>query len=162
MEAAEKVHKGSEILHQSHRCGMPCGRHSGAIGASVATGGVATAFIATGVITGIVGGVNAIEKSRMEFESNAVVISQCVNSGDIEGNDNSGFLVGSLQDNSIVRDCLNVGNGTGKEHAFVGHYGRWVGVETTINAEDRMVRQQPRRKFQSKRSVKKRRSRLRQ
>ncbi len=134
MEAAEKVHKGSEILHQCIGAVCLVAGTVAAIGASVATGGVATAFIATGVITGIVGGVNAIEKSCMEFESNAVVISQCVNSGDIEGNDNSGVLVGSLQDNSIVRDCLNVGNGTGKEHAFVGHYGRWAGVETTINA----------------------------
>lgn len=134
MEAEEKMHEASEIFHQCIGAVCLIAGTVATIGATVATGGAATAFMASAMIVGIVGGVNAIEKSCMEFESNAVVISQCINSGNITGNSDSGALVGSLQDASIVRDCLNIGNGTGKERIFLGHAGTWAGVQRCINA----------------------------
>ncbi len=134
MEAEEKMHEASEIFHQCIGAVCLIAGTVATIGATVATGGAATAFMAAGMMVGIVGGVNAIEKSCMEFESNAVVISQCINSGNIYGNSDSGSLVGSLQDSSIVRDCLNVGNGTGEERIFLGHAGTWAGVQRCVNA----------------------------
>lgn len=134
MEAEEKMHEASEIFHQCIGAVCLIAGTVATIGATVATGGTATAFMVTGMMVGIVGGVNAIVKSCTEFESNAVVISQCINSGNIYGNSDSGALVGSLQDSAIVRDCLNVGNGTGKERVFLGHAGRWAGVERCVNA----------------------------
>ncbi len=134
MEAEEKMHEASEILHQCIGAVCLIAGTVATIGATVATGGAATAFMAAGMMVGIVGGVNAIEKSCMEFESNAVVISQCINSGNISSNSDAGALVGSLQDSSIVRDCLNVGNGTGKERIFLGNAGTWAGVQRCVNA----------------------------
>lgn len=134
MEATEKVEHTKEIVHQVIGGVCLVGGTVASIGAIVASGGTATAFVVTGMAVGFVGGINAVVKSCSEFENNAVVISQCVNSGDIHGTHDSGSLVGSLQDSAEMRDCLNIGSGTGSEKNFVGHYGTRAFAARCISA----------------------------
>lgn len=87
------------------------------VASAVVTGGTtaALAISAIGGMSSLVGGTNAIVKVTTDFEDNAVIISQCVNTGYIQSGDNSsdeaGGLVGVLNDNSILRDCLNAAGG---------------------------------------------------
>ncbi|MDE6267440.1 MAG: hypothetical protein K2M07_08860 [Muribaculaceae bacterium] len=134
MEDIEKVEKAKEIAFQCIGGVCMVVGTVATIGATVASGGVATAFMVTGMMVGIVGGLNAIVKSCSEFEANVVIISQCVNSGDIKGNSNAGALAGSLHDCTILRDCINLGDGTGHEKVFASHFGQRAGATRCVNA----------------------------
>ncbi len=106
MEELEKAHESVEILHEVIAGVSILLSAVGIVGSVVASGGAAVPFVLAGCVASITGGVNAITKSVMDFEENAVVISQCVNAGSVTGSKSAG-IVGVLQDNSIVTDCLN-------------------------------------------------------
>lgn len=110
-EANEKVAKAHEIAHTVVAGVAVVTSTVALIGATVASGGAATAFVALGSVAAVVGGVNAIVKSCTEFENNAVVISQCVNAGEIssKGNGKAGTIVGVLYDGCELADNLNTG-----------------------------------------------------
>ncbi len=134
LEANEKVEHTREIVFECIGGVCLVAGTVASIGATVASGGLATAFLVAGTAASVVGGVSAIVKTCTEFENNAVVISQCVNSGDLCGNSNSGSFVGSLQDCSEIRDCLNTGSGTNVEKVFCGHFGTRASVRRCISA----------------------------
>ncbi|MDE6206844.1 MAG: hypothetical protein K2M55_03455 [Muribaculaceae bacterium] len=134
MEDIEKVEHAKEIVFQCIGGVCMVVGTVATIGATVASGGLATGFMVTGMMVGIVGGLNAIVKPCSEFEANVVIISQCVNSGNIRGNSNAGALAGSLHDCSILRDCINIGDGTGQEMVFASHFGQRAGAHRCVNA----------------------------
>lgn len=114
MEEMEKQHESSELAHQivSGIC-LVLGTVA-AIGSFVATGGAAAAFVVTGSVIAATSSANAISKACMEFEENVVLIDQCVNAGSVRGSSGRiAGLVAVLQDNSIMSDCLNTGQGFG-------------------------------------------------
>ncbi len=123
----EKVHKTNEIVHQVVSGVCILAGTAASIGGIVATGGAAAPFVVAGSLASIAGGLNAITKSCMEFEDNAVFITQCVNAAGISAPKGyTGGIVGRLEDNSIVRDCLNTGDGPGRHadaQTFVGRTG---------------------------------------
>ncbi|MBQ9077584.1 MAG: hypothetical protein IJY31_07085 [Muribaculaceae bacterium] len=83
--------------------------------ATIATGGAAAPMLA-GVAFGIVGGVNSIVKGATDYPENIVILSQCVNTGNISGTGSSqsvGGIAGHLCDRGCIRDCLNTGDGPG-------------------------------------------------
>lgn len=124
-EKLEKTHKTNEIIHQCVGGVCILVGAVATIGGIVASGGAAAPFVIAGAAASIAGGLNAITKTAMEFEENVVIISQCVNAGSIsapQGSDVAG-LVGRLHDNSILRDCLNVGDGPGHGQPFACHTG---------------------------------------
>ncbi len=133
MEANEKVEHTREIVAECIGGVCLVAGTVASIGAMVASGGTAAALITVGVATSVVGGVNAIVKTCTEFENNTVVISQCVNSGNLKANDRAGALVGSLQDASEIRDCLVIGSGTGSEKTFCGHFGKRATARRCLN-----------------------------
>ena len=91
-------------------------------------------FIIAGSAASLAGGLNAITKSTLEFEENVVVISQCINAGDIAARSGSaGGMVGKLQDASILRDCLNTGNGPGFGSPFASDCGSNVEIRSVIS-----------------------------
>ncbi len=124
-EYLERVHKTNEIIHTVVSGVCIVVGTTAAIGGMVATGGAAAPFVVAGAASSLAGGLNAITKSCMEFQENAVIISQCVNAGKISSASGTptGGLVGVLQDNSILRDCLNTGDGPGHGFPFVGKAG---------------------------------------
>lgn len=121
----EKTHKTNEIIHQVVGGVCILVGTVATVGGMVASGGLAAPFVVAGSLASLAGGLNAITKSCMEFEENAVIISQCINAGKITSPSSShtGGLVGRLQDNSILRDCLNTADGPGHGYPFVGHAG---------------------------------------
>lgn len=121
----ERVHKTNEIIHTVVSGVCIVVGAAATIGGMVATGGAAAPFIVAGAAASLAGGLNAITKTCMEFQENAVIISQCINAGKISSESGSptGGLVGVLQDNSILRDCLNTGDGPGHGYPFVGRAG---------------------------------------
>lgn len=137
-EYLEKVHKTNEIIHQVVSGVCIVVGTAATIGGLIASGGAAAPFVIAGATASIAGGLNALTKTCMEFEENAVVISQCVNAGKISSNsDKTGGLVGSLQDNSIMRDCINTGEGVGKGSPFAGHCGDNVKLYRLLSLGDR-------------------------
>lgn len=136
-EYLEKVQKTNEIIHQVVSGVCIVVGAAATIGGLVATGGAAAPFVIAGSLASIAGGLNALTKTCMEFEENAVVISQCVNTGKISStSDKAGGLVGSLQDNSIMRDCINTGEGPGKGSPFAGHSGDNVKLYRLLSLSD--------------------------
>ncbi len=123
----EKVHKTNEIIHQVVSGVCIIVGTAASIGGIVLSGGAAAPFVVAGSLASIAGGLNAITKSCMEFEENAVFITQCINAGRISAaSGDVGGLVGRLQDNSIIRDCLNTAGGPANGQPFIGKAGNNV------------------------------------
>ncbi len=127
MEKVENLAKGKEIFHQVIGGVCIAVGTVATVGAMVATGGAAAPFVIAGAAASIVGGINAVWKTCAEFEENVVIISQCVNGGSVIGSDRTGGLVGTLHEQSIITDCLNVGKGNGKVKPFAGYYDEFAG-----------------------------------
>lgn len=133
-EDLEKKHKTSEIIHEVTAGVCILVGTVAAVGGAIASGGAAVPFIIAGSAASLAGGLNAITKSAMEFEENVVVISQCINAGDIAARSGSaGGMVGKLQDASILRDCLNTGNGPGFGTPFAHSCGKNVDIRSVIS-----------------------------
>lgn len=137
-EYLERVHETNEIIHQVVAGVCIVVGTAATIGGLVASGGAAAPFVIAGAVTSIAGGLNAITKTALEFEDNAVIVSQCVNVGNISapsGSTTAG-LIGVLQDKSILRDCLNTGNGTGHGDPFVAKKGNDVEMRRLLSLAD--------------------------
>ena len=116
-ERAEEIHennKNKEIVYTVFGAASIIATTVCAIGATVASGGLATGFIVTGTIAGVVGGINSISKGAADYTDNVVIISQCVNANNISCNNISsnevGGIVGHIYDRGVMRNCLNTGN----------------------------------------------------
>lgn len=88
-----------------------------------ATGGASLVFTAVGMGTTIFGCGVSTSSMISETAENAVIVSQCVNAGDVVAKDNNnlfyvGGLVGHLGDHGRVYDCLNTAGVRGGH--FVG------------------------------------------
>lgn len=129
-DAVEKKTEDKELAH-SIIAGITLGASfiftTGAVIAGFFTGGATAAavFVGLGAITSVISGVNSIVKGSTEFEQNAVIVSQCVNAAKItsSSSDETGALIGVLNDYGIMRDCLNTANGDGKGGYFIGTAG---------------------------------------
>lgn len=135
-EANEKVAKAHETAHTVVAGVAVLTSTVALIGTTVASGGTATAFMALGSVAAVVGGVNAIVKSCTEFENNAVVISQCVNAGDIasKGNSNAGTIVGKLYDGCQLVDNINTATyDFGHDNIVYGHRGSHCDIARNVS-----------------------------
>ncbi len=93
------------------------------IASAFATGGTSLVFTAVGMGTTIFGCGVSTSSMICETEENAVIVSQCVNAGDVVAKDKNnlyyvGGLVGHLGDHGRVYDCLNTAGVRGGH--FVG------------------------------------------
>lgn len=134
----EHMHETNEIVHQVIAGVCIVVGTAATIGGIVASGGAAAPFVIAGAAASIAGGLNAITKTALEFEDNAVIISQCVNAGNLSapsGAPTAG-LVARLQDKSILRDCLNTGNSTGRGDPFVDKKGNDVEMRRLLSLAD--------------------------
>ncbi|MDL2245936.1 hypothetical protein LJC54_10610, partial [Parabacteroides sp. OttesenSCG-928-J18] len=103
--------------------------------AAAASAGTLTAVAigVTGGVIAIIGGANTIHGVCTDFAENVCVVDQCMNAGDIEGGDNTAGLVGTLEQNCRIANCINIGNGNGNSPAFA-HIHSHTEVENCLNA----------------------------
>lgn len=123
--AEEEEHKkhNDEITHEI--IGGICIAVStvAAIGGTVASGGAAAPFIAAGMFSAAVGGINAITKATGDFKVNAAVVSQCFNSGAVRPSSGpAGAIVGEMQDGCLLEFCVNAAPCQRGVDPFVGKY----------------------------------------
>jgi len=136
-EELEHQKRVGEIVHEVIAGICIVASTAAAIGATVLSGGAAAPFVLGGVFFGILGGVNAISKSVNDFQVNSAVVSQCTNSGLISGKtENSGGIVGELQDGCLVEYCLNAADNFSMVKPFVGHAHTKSEIACSINAAD--------------------------
>jgi len=116
-ERAEEIHENNtnkEIVYTVFGAVSIIATTVCAIGATVASGGLATGFIVAGTVAGVVGGINSISKGAADYTDNVVIISQCVNAHEISCNSISsheaGGIVGHIYDRGVISNCLNTGN----------------------------------------------------
>lgn len=137
MEQLEHIHHTSEIVHQVIGGVAILASTVAIVGGAIASGGAAVPFIVLGSSAAFVGGLNALTKTCTDFKENAVIVSQCLNTGNIEAsNGKCGGLVGVLQDNSILRNSLNVGNGPKFGDTFVGNPKKAVKIKDCLSLSD--------------------------
>lgn len=76
-----------------------------------ATGGASLIFQTLGMVSTAVGGAVSVSQLMQESTANAVIVSQCVNAGNVKCNNGElyriGGIVGHLADHGMVYDCLN-------------------------------------------------------
>lgn len=139
-EQLEKTHKTNEIVHQVVGGVCIVVGTVAAIGGVIASGGAAAPFVVAGAAASIAGGLNALTKTATEFQENVAIISQCINTGDLNSKSApvSGGLVGRLNDNCIMRDCLVTGKGPGANHGspFVCDKGHKLELRRLISLSD--------------------------
>lgn len=141
MEELEKAHHSSEVLHEAIAGVAIAASTAAMVAGFVVSGGAAAVVVIGGSAAAMVGGLNAISKGVMDFEENAVVISQCVNAGKVSAsNGKAGGLAGLLQDNSLISDCMNSAD---IEASLVYEVKRNVVVERclTINEGGRFIKE---------------------
>lgn len=94
---------------------------------------------AMGICSSLVGGANAVYESCTNFQSNVVIVSQCMNAGYVNGNgfDNIGGIVGRLEQHGYVSDCINAGKFMGSTNndvgAIVGHAANESDIDRCLN-----------------------------
>lgn len=108
---------------------------------TMVTGGAAVPLIIASSVSAMVGGLNAVTKSVQDYQRNAVIVSGCLNAGQITATEDSdekvGGVVGILQDNCIFRDNLNIGQGPGYVNLprgghFIGRAGSNVELHNSL------------------------------
>lgn len=109
----QKSKKIQSIVHKSlaGACCAVCAV-AGIVGIPFSAGTSAAAVV--GSIAGIattVGGINAIIEGATDYQNNVVVVSQCLNVGQIQADraKNVGGILGHAQQMCEVNDCLNTG-----------------------------------------------------
>lgn len=120
-----KVHeKAKEMMHSAISY-ITCGVSTVATVVSLfATAGTSAVLIATavGAASTFIGGANSVWRGIDNFEENAVIISQCVNTGPFTARAGEiGGIVGVLNDYCTLHDCINAGSGPGGEGAQIVH-----------------------------------------
>ena len=127
-ERVEELNESKELLFQVVVAITLMTSTACAIIATAATGGAAAPLL-IGTFAGVVGGINSISKGASDFTDNVIILSQCVNTGEISCSNASntsnaiGGLGGIIYDRGWVHDCLNAGDGPSKGGAFVGKFG---------------------------------------
>lgn len=107
-EELESKKHASEIIHEVVGGVAVAVSLVSAVAATVLSGGAAAPFIVAGAMGAVVGGMNAITKAVGDFQVNSAIVTQCANTGKILGSpENSGGIVGELQDACLVEYCLN-------------------------------------------------------
>ncbi len=79
--------------------------------------------VLAGLFCSTVGGMNSIVKGLTDYQDNIVMVTQCVNFGEISGGsaDEVGGIVGRFQKRGYLSHCLNAGNGPGYGGELVGY-----------------------------------------
>ncbi len=135
-ESLERISKAQEIAH-TVVAGVAIACSTVAIiGGTIASGGTATAFMVMGSMAALAGGINALVKTCTEFEHNAVVISQCVNSGSISspGNNSASSIAGKIADGCAIYDCLNTASVSSSNYeAFTGSFGNHCDIAHCVS-----------------------------
>lgn len=134
-EQLEEVAHTKEIVH-SVIAGVAVAVSTVAlIGAEVASGGTATAFVCAGAAAAMVGGVNAIVKSCTKFEKNAVIVSQCINAETVQSQGGkAASIAGSLCDGSVIYDCLSTTQSLfNQSEDFAGDIGTYCKITRCIS-----------------------------
>ena len=137
-EQLEKYAKAKEIAHTVIAGVAVVSSTVALVAGTIASGGAATAFLVMGSTAAVVGGVNAIVKSCTEFEKNAVVVSQCLNAGQLNspGNGRASSIVGLLCDGCVVYDCVNTAKTeTGSHQIFVADNGSNCEITHCVSTE---------------------------
>ena len=118
-EEIEKSRKLQEIIQKSIT-GACCivGAVIGIAAIPFDAGSTAALVLASigGVVTSI-GGINAIVEGATDYQNNAVVVSQCLNIGEIKVDkvDKVGGILGHAQQFCEIDDCVNVGPFKGEQ-----------------------------------------------
>lgn len=101
-----------------------------------ATAGTSAFVAATlvGMASTIIGGVNSVWRGGDNFTENAVIVSQCVNTGSISATDGHiGGIVGVMHDYCNIYDCINAGAGPGVEsRQLVAALGNFCGIDRNL------------------------------
>ena len=117
-----KVNKVSNIVHAAISGVAILATAIVSVASACATGGVSLVFTALGMATTVVGGATSVSQMIWENTNNAVIVSQCINAGEVTTKNKElyymGGLVGHLADNGRVYDCLNTSGVQGGH--FVG------------------------------------------
>lgn len=142
-ERAEAIHKNNEnkeIVYTVFGAASIIATTVCAIGATLASGGLAVGFIAVGSVAGVVGGINSISKGAADYTDNVVIISQCVNAHEVSCSNISsrevGGIVGRIYDRGIVQNCLNTGNFPNDGGHLVGRAGNEVQITKSLSLVD--------------------------
>ena len=75
---------------------------------------------------------NSVSATLDDFVENSVVITQCLNAGEI-GQYSSGGLVGQLQQSCLISDCINMGRSNKRANALIGVVNPNVRVGRNLN-----------------------------
>lgn len=90
----------------------------------VVTGGTSASLVlaSIGGIVTVVGGANAVVEGATDYQNNVVVVSQCLNVGEIKVDnvDRVGGILGHAQQFCEINDCINVGPFTGTKSTSTG------------------------------------------
>lgn len=85
-----------------------------------------------GEISALVGLANSVTATLDDFTDNSVVISQCLNAGEIY-NYNGGGIIGELQSNCLISDCVNVGSSNKTANAIVWNSNQNTRIYRNLN-----------------------------
>ena len=75
---------------------------------------------------------NSVSATLDDFVENSVVITQCLNAGEI-GQYSSGGLVAQLQQSCLISDCINMGRSNKRANALIGVVNPNVRVGRNLN-----------------------------
>lgn len=127
-----KSKKNEEVLH-TVVSGVCCVVNSALLFATVVTFPEGIPAVATmGGVVALVGFGNSVAATLNDFAENSVVITQCLNAGEI-GQYNSGGLVGQLQQSCLISDCINMGRSNKRANAIIGVVNQNVTVSRNLN-----------------------------
>ena len=111
--------KNEEVLH-TVVSGVCCAVNSALLFVTVITfpEGVPAVALMGGALALVSFG-NSVSATLDDFVENSVVITQCLNAGEI-GQYSSGGLVGQLQQSCLISDCINMGRSNKRANAIIG------------------------------------------
>ena len=127
-----KSKKNEEVLH-TVVSGVCCAVNSALLFVTVITfpEGVPAVALMGGALALVSFG-NSVSATLDDFVENSVVITQCLNAGEI-GQYSSGGLVGQLQQSCLISDCINMGRSNKRANALIGVVNPNVRVGRNLN-----------------------------
>lgn len=127
-----KSKKNEEVLH-TVVSGVCCAVNSALLFVTVITfpEGVPAVGLMGGALALVSFG-NSVSATLDDFVENSVVITQCLNAGEI-GQYSSGGLVGQLQQSCLISDCINMGRSNKRANALIGVVNPNVRVGRNLN-----------------------------
>lgn len=127
-----KSKKNEEVLH-TVVSGVCCAVNSALLFVTVITfpEGVPAVALMGGALALVSFG-NSVSATLDDFVENSVVITQCLNAGEI-GQYSCGGLVGQLQQSCLISDCINMGRSNKRANALIGVVNPNVRVGRNLN-----------------------------